>query len=885
MSSYRGNHNLLVFVNKMKGCGFLKLKWLKHRPKAQAGVSWGVPWKKGHLKKEDNITLIEEDRKKIPIQSWPMAYWPDGSVKWTGHSAVFLPNGNRYELKVGENQHPINPLHVIDSENQIIVDTEEIQWTINKQGSHFIEKIVCGSSVLGEKGRLMSIQEVRDETSEIKTIQQVPFESKITYVEIEQSGPLRCVIKIEGEHVSSSKNLKKSWLPFHLRIYFYAQSPSIRMVHTFFYDGDPQIDFIKGLGMEFSLPLSGEPWNRHCRFAGDEGIYSEPAQILLTSRHRNADGLYEKQIKGEVIDLSQQKHQNLLEHVKQNAIWNDFKLTQDSADHYRIVKRTKNGYSWIESTHGNRAKGMMYTGGEKGGIGIGVKNFWQKFPSTLESTGLNQVATKLKVWFWSPDSESMDLRHYSEETHVVSAYEGFDEMRATPYGIANTSEVFLQCYHTIPTDEELFEKVEEWQAPILLVCEPEYYYETKALGVWSLPDTNHPVKAQLEKEIDKAICFYKREIDQRRWYGFWNYGDVMHTYDPIRHQWRYDLGGFAWQNTELVPNMWLWISFLRSGREDIFKMAEAMTRHTSEVDVYHFGEYAGLGSRHNVVHWGCGCKEARISMAGLHKYYYFLTTDERTRDLLIEVKDADFALANLDPMREFYPDDQYKTHVRVGPDWAAFCSNWLCEWERTGNIDYRNKIIKGIETFKQLPLRLLSGPTFGYDPKTNELYHIEDGIAGGYHMIIAFGGPQVWMELAEVLEDKEWEEMLAEFGEFYELSQEEKLERSNGKLHNKLFNNRMLAADIVAYAAAKKKSPSIAAKAWNLLLNEEVNQVKLPMEENEIHAWRKLTEVPTITTNTTSQWCLNTMIALELIGDYLPSNLKIHDHDDMKQIT
>ncbi|MFC5612035.1 exo-rhamnogalacturonan lyase family protein [Metabacillus niabensis] len=864
---------------------FLKLKWLKHRPNSKAGVSWGVPWKKGQLKKEDNITLIAEDRKKIPIQSWPMAYWPDGSVKWTGHSAVFQPNGKRYELKVGENQHPINPLRVIDSENQIIVDTEEIQWTINKQGSHFIEKIVSGSSVLGEKGRLMSIQEVRDETSEIKSIQQIPFETKITHVEIEQDGPLRCVIKIEGEHVSSSKNHKKLWLPFHLRIYFYAQSPSIRMVHTFFYDGDPQIDFIKGLGMEFSLPLSGEPWNRHCRFAGDEGIYSEPAQILLTRRHRHADGLYEKQIKGEVIDLSQQKHQNLLEHVKQNAIWNDFKLTQDSAEHYRIVKRTKNGYSWIESTHGSRAKGMMYTGGEKGGIGIGVKNFWQKFPSTLEITGLNHAATKVKVWFWSPDCEAMDLRHYSEETHVVSAYEGFDEMRATPYGIANTSEVFLQCYRAIPSDEELVEKVEEWQAPILLVCEPEYYYETKALGVWSLPDTSHPVKAQLEKELDKAICFYKREIDQRRWYGFWNYGDVMHTYDPIRHQWRYDLGGFAWQNTELVPNMWLWISFLRSGREDIFKMAEAMTRHTSEVDVYHFGEYAGLGSRHNVVHWGCGCKEARISMAGLHKYYYFLTTDERTRDLLIEVKDADFALANLDPMREFYPDDQYKTHVRVGPDWAAFCSNWLSEWERTGNIDYRNKIIKGIETFKQLPLRLLSGPTFGYDPKTNELYHIGDGIAGGYHMIIAFGGPQVWMELAEVLEDKEWEEMLAEFGEFYELSQEEKLERSNGKLHNKLFNNRMLAADIVAYAAAKKKSPSIAAKAWNLLLNKEVNQVMLPMEENEIHVWRKLTEVPTITTNTTSQWCLNTMIALELIGDYLPSNLKIHDHDDMKQLT
>lgn len=183
--------------------------------------------------------------------------------------------------------------------------------------------------------------------------------------------------------------------------------------------------------------------------------------------------------------------------------------------------------------------------------------------------------------------------------------------------------------------------------------------------------------------MDQLFKFYQAEIQQRHWYGYWNYGDVMHTYDSIRHQWYYDMGGYAWQNTELVPNLWLWYSFLRKGRADIFKVAEAMARHTSEVDRYHFGKYAGLGSRHNVSHWGCGCKEARISMAGLQKYYYFLTTDDRMRDLLEETKDADLAIEQLDPMREFYGDDPHQTHARVGPDWAAFCSNWISQWERT----------------------------------------------------------------------------------------------------------------------------------------------------------------------------------------------------------
>nr|WGD73517.1 hypothetical protein P5668_21960 [Bacillus subtilis] len=68
------------------------------------------------------------------------------------------------------------------------------------------------------------------------------------------------------------------------------------------------------------------------------------------------------------------------------------------------------------------------------------------------------------------------------------------------------------------------------------------------------------------------------------------------------------------------------------------------------------------------------------------------------------------------------------------------------------------------------------------------LHHMGDGIAGGYHMIIAFGAPQVWMELAELLDDREWEDMLSEFGEFYTLSDEEKRKKSGGALHDGHFH-------------------------------------------------------------------------------------------------
>ena len=109
-------------------------------------------------------------------------------------------------------------------------------------------------------------------------------------------------------------------------------------------------------------------------------------------------------------------------------------------------------------------------------------------------------------------------------------------------------------------------------------------------------------------------------------------------------------------------------------------------------------------------------------MAGLHRYYYFLTADERIGDILAEVADADFATVGIDPMRAYFPKDEHPTHVRSGPDWAAFSSNWMSQWERFEHTKYRDKILQGIKNLKAAPFRLLSGTTFGYDPNTGNSY-------------------------------------------------------------------------------------------------------------------------------------------------------------------
>ena len=178
--------------------------------------------------------------------------------------------------------------------------------------------------------------------------------------------------------------------------------------------------------------------------------------------------------------------------------------------------------------------------------------------------------------------------------------------------------------------------------------------------------------ARLRTDLIPSLgYYYQRQVDERDWYGFWQYGDFMHSYSAPRHVWHYDWGGHAWDNTELGAPLWLWYSYLRSGRGDLFRLAEAYTRNTSETDVYHLGPMVGLGSRHNVIKWGDGAKEARISQSAHWRMFYYLTTDERTGDIMRETVRADLSVVRYDPMREAEPpvpgEPTYAARLRVGP--------------------------------------------------------------------------------------------------------------------------------------------------------------------------------------------------------------------------
>jgi len=879
---------LLPGANYAQSSDPVSVKWLDGTaPSVSTGVSWGVPWPRGAIQEGQSFSLKTADGESLPVQTWPMAYWPDGSIKWTGFAAsVGSDTEGPLTVSQGKATSAKETVSVTESDQTYGINTGPLHVRIAKWGGYLIRSMTVDGKVVARNGELTAIIQngQADKPWESTSVQK--FISRVKKVTIEQSGPVRAVVKVEGAHKSVRDG--RELIPFVVRMYFYAGRKPVRMVHSIIYDGDQDTDFIKGLGVHLKVPMREQVQNRHVRFSGqDNGLWAEPVQPLVGRGGRfvkdpdTGEDIYPRQLKGDRVPNREEVDSQGRYYMADLAVWSDFKLVQPNADGFTIKKRTNPQSAWISAAAGKRASGLVFAGDVSGGLGISLKDFWQSYPSSLEIRNADSHEADMYVWLWPHDAPVMDMRHYDTKAHgLESVYEDVQQGFSTPYGVARTSELTLYPTGSVPDKAQTAQMAAVGATPPVVTPTPEHLHSVRAFGVWSLPDRSTPFKRQIEDRLASLIDYYQTSIDQRNWYGYWNYGDVMHSYDDERHMWRYDLGGMAWDNTELMTDMWLWYSFLRTGREDIFRMAEAMTRHTQEVDVYHTGRFAGLGSRHNVRHWGGGAKEVRISQAPLKRFYYYLTTDERTGDLIREVgRTSAQAVADLDPMRLAQPIDQdkfpYPGRIRLGPDWLALAGNWMAMWEMTGDTKWKDLIYTGMNSIANFPLGFKTGKNLvvGFDPETGKLYQLSDE-AGTYNLATIQGGGEVGIELTELVDNKEWQQVWLQYCRLRNAPKDVVLK--DMKTHSEGTDGQYTSPGrLAAYAYMKTGNAAFAKQAIRSLTSRRYSsggaiETRLISGPEVLHP---VEEAEHVSTNGTAQSSLTAIEVLEMCADQLPDTM------------
>jgi hypothetical protein len=868
------------------------LRWLEGgTPQLIPGAHWGMPWPRGKHGRDTVFALQTGQGEAVPVQSRPLAYWPDGSLKWTAHAIpANAPLAAEYRIAPGSPAAPARPVNVTEDADSITVDTGVIRAVIGRKREALIRSITRDGREIARDGRLVCR---RQDSAEAAAAKVETFQGEISAVTVEQSGPVRAVVRIEGRHAGSGR----SWLPFTVRLYFHAGGDMVRLMHTILFDGEAAKDYISGLGVTFAVPLAGAPHDRHVRFSGqDDGLFGEAVRGVTGLRRDPGEAVRQAQVDGRATPPLAEWDKAVPDRLQYIPAYADWTLVQPTCDGFEIRKRTHEGCTWLTSARGQRAGGLGYIGTPTGGVAFGLRNFWQSYPAQLDVRGATGDVAEVTVWMWAPEAGAMDLRPYHDGLGMDTfakqynggleiTYEDYEPGFNSPEGVGRTSELHLWCVAATPARAQLAAMQGVLVAPPLLASSPAHLHRCEVFGsLWSPVDRSTPARTAVEDRLAELFDFYRGQQEQRRWYGFWNYGDVMHAYDADRHEWRYDIGGYAWDNSELSTDIWLWLYFLSAGRADVFRFAEAMTRHTGEVDVHHVGRFAPLGSRHNVQHWGCSAKQLRIATALNRRYYYYLTGDERVGDLMREQIEAGHALVRIPPGRKLSsaqnpgdldrprPTDPNVIGASVGTDWGSLAGAWLTEWERTGDPKMRDRLLAGMKTLGGQPKGFFStGLTMHLDSGAFDIVtHDQVGIS---HLNAVFGLVEVCAELIQLLDVPDFKRVWLDYCELYNATPEEQVKRLGSALRG--INLQQGHSRLTAYAARQKGDAALAARAWEEFSRGFRNQRgRPPLKPARIagpEVLRPVDEARSVSTNDTAQWGLAAIQCLALVSEAQPA--------------
>jgi hypothetical protein len=353
---------------------------------------------------------------------------------------------------------------------------------------------------------------------------------------------------------------------------------------------------------------------------------------------------------------------------------------------------------------GKRAAGWAALGGDNGGLAVGVRDFWQNWPKSIE-TGEEGVRVGICPQF--PDG-LYDDKPIKEQAKLYYYLRG--GVYTFKLGAARTHELWATFFEGVPDNDKLVSFFRRVDKPLLAQCDPKYLGLTQALG--KLPPANRNKYHRYDEWLDGFFELHLQDQESVREYGLLNYGD-----------W-YNIKWDSWGNLEYDTARCFFAQYLRTGDRSYFDRAAPAARHFVDVDILHatnkeIQEYGGSFNAepghiwaHTVGHTGGYfaryvngeyVDEAPLVMKGAYQVgmmdtghhwiggvydYYLLTGDRRALEVANMASDN---MARRCPTR-------YTDHVR-GVGWPL--NMMIAAYEATGDETYLAAATKQWERLKE----------------------------------------------------------------------------------------------------------------------------------------------------------------------------------------
>jgi len=716
----------------------------------------GVPLPRGVACDPDCLVLRDRAGKRLRAQAEALARWPDGSVKWALLTVprISIEGGKQTKLTL-EHGRPVTAkggLVLRRTRSGLRVDTGRLRFTIAREGT-LIRKVES------RRGKEWS---VRAGDLDLTTVVERGSQST-SYaasrasreIEVETAGPLRAAVAVRGVHQAESG---RTFGPYILRFEVLADSAHLRLTHSVMYDGDPWKDFVRASEIVLQAKVGDDQ-----RFAvgGDEG----------------------REVRFQ----------------RQRADWApDFRhaeLYQDSATHWRLRRWAERERREVFCAEGLRTDGWLELSGTAGRVAVAVRECWQNHPKSLAA---DAATGEIRVGLYPRHADRLDLQRYSDltypNTYETPSFTHRDPIRydraAGAHGIRKTHHVLLAFDEANPSAVTLF-----YNEPLLCEWSPAYTARTKVV----LPAAKR-LNAAWSRRLGEYLDLAHEAMLCDGGTGYLDYFDLPHGYNVEEGRWYHDFGGWGYCNDESLPCLGLWQSYLLTWRRDAFAMARAMTLHNADIDSFYAGPHAGLGSRHNVNHWGCMDKEPRISQPVGKRFLYYLTGDRSVLDL---------TRVMMDMWRRRFPRPEA---MNIRAEMPALVSSLLFAAE-TGLEDAADWLGQIADAFTAATNELgQMGASLVIDAAKGTAEPGEGVQPEGFGMLSQFGGTQTMPELAEYLDHQPLRDALVRMARYQvlDVTEQRKVESFNANNPYSRSQNVLRALDLIAYAYSQTGDPSLA---------------------------------------------------------------------------
>lgn len=566
----------------------------RHQPGAP--ITLGVPFPKGALASPDHVRIVDADGREVPSQITEVTTWEpaDPSVKWVW-AFFFAGDGDRYALEFGPSVRRTRAAAQIEALNNpraaglAEITTGPLRIVVRQGDTGFLTSVQLDLDGDGfsNADEIAAGPAARGSFADVLDDAGVDSSrATVLRTTLERgTGPLHTVLRVDGEYRYGRDDNETS--PFVTRIHAYAGRTYIRVLHTWVYTGTP----------DHHRPQEGD--YPHVATQGERLIVTDPADTGWTRPNDRLQGL------GQTLTLR----------LNRNGLAPVSRAQLDA---------TPGEAGWVHVTDGRR------------GVAVGLRHFVEEYPKEL---AFDPETGALTTYFWSPRGGPMSFARSSN----APANEGAVENWAT--GLAKTSESVWFFHGPEASGQDVRRAMQLALAPPVAHVDPAWYGASGVYGDFA-PRTG--AEPDLQRALDYKFAWMRFNQQREPWYGMFNHGDMMNTFDGTRWS--------VYGHGEPAQDFMWWLQFMRTGDPDVFDTAQAFSRHLMDVDNTHWPadpvflgdtnypmdwwntlkappatKYLGVGRRHAEQHW-MHILSAHVWVQGWMASYY-LAADQRALDV------------------------------------------------------------------------------------------------------------------------------------------------------------------------------------------------------------------------------------------------------------